>query len=68
MVEPEKHGSFVARIWLEGESGNNPTWRGHVQHVQGEEECYFQEFSTMKAFLERITDVPVPENDSNEGE
>jgi len=68
MVEPEKHGSFVARIWLEGDSKNHPTWRGHVQHVQGEEECYFQELSTMKSFLERITDVPMPENDSNEGE
>ena len=56
----------MARIWLEGDSENNPTWRGHVQHVQGEEECYFQELSTMKAFLERITDVPMPENDSKE--
>ena len=68
MVEPEIHESFVARIWLEGESGNNPTWRGHVQHVQGEEECYFQGLSAMKAFLERISGVSMRNNDSKDDE
>ncbi len=58
--------SFVARIWLEGESESIPTWRGHVQHVQGEGECYFQELSTLKAFLARITGIPMPDEDSKE--
>ncbi|MDP6885028.1 MAG: hypothetical protein QF830_12905 [Rhodospirillales bacterium] len=57
MVETGTPESFVARIWLEGEPGNNPTWRGHIQHVQGEEESYFQSLAEMKEFLERISGV-----------
>ena len=60
MVEPENQGSFVARIWLEKSSDQTPTWRGHLRHVQGEEECYFQDLTTMKEFLERISGIPVP--------
>ena len=58
--------SFVARIWLEGESENIPTWRGHVRHVQGEGECYFQELSRLKAFLAQTTGIPMPDEDSKE--
>ena len=60
MVEPGVLGSFVARIWLEGEMGNNPAWRGHIQHVQGEEECYFESLLEMREFLERVSGIPVP--------
>ncbi len=63
MVEPENQGSFVARIWLEGVSAGNMTWRGHVKHVRGDEECYFQDLSTMKKFLERVSGVPLPVED-----
>lgn len=63
MVEPKISGSFVARIWLEGEPQNNPTWRGHIRQVQGEEERYFQNLSEMKEFLERISGVPLPTKD-----
>ncbi len=62
MVEPVSSGSFVARIWLEGVSKDDRTWRGHIQHVQGDEECYFQDLWQMKAFLERISGVLVPAN------
>ena len=60
MVEPNSSGSFVARIWLEGKKGSHPTWRGHIQHVQGEEEEYFQCLSEMRAFVERISGVSMP--------
>jgi hypothetical protein len=63
MVEPKTSGSFVARIWLEGEPGNNPTWRGHIRQVQGEEACYFQNLSELKEFLERMSGVPLPTRD-----
>jgi hypothetical protein len=63
MVNPGTLESFVVRIWLEGEPGNTPTWRGHVQHVQGEEERYFQSLSELKEFLELISDVPLPVGD-----
>jgi len=59
MTETGLSGSFVARIWVEGVSDHNPTWRGHVQHVQGEEECYFQDLSELKEFLERISGIPL---------
>lgn len=67
MAETENHGPFVARFWLEG-SDELPTWRGHLRHVHGEEECYFQSLSTMKEFLERIGGVPFPESDNADGE
>jgi hypothetical protein len=66
MVEPKTSGSFVARIWLEGEPENNPTWRGHIQHVQGEEERYFKNLSEMREFLERISGIPLPAKDKTE--
>ena len=50
--------SFVARIWLERGSNGNSMWRGHIQHVQGEEEAYFQDFGGMNAFLEKVSGVP----------
>ena len=61
MADPQNPGSFVARFWLEGDRNNEPTWRGHIQHVQGEEQSYFQDFDEMKEFLERIGGVPLPE-------
>ncbi|MCP5073191.1 MAG: hypothetical protein GY947_07830 [Rhodobacteraceae bacterium] len=67
MSEPEKHCSFVARIWLEGTSDQTATWRGHVRQVQGEDELYFQDISTLKAFLERVSGVPLPEEAKAEG-
>ncbi len=45
MAGPGTQGSFVVRIWLEGESREDPTWRGHIRHVQGEDESYFQNLS-----------------------
>ncbi|NKB59796.1 MAG: hypothetical protein GKS00_26060 [Alphaproteobacteria bacterium] len=63
MVDPGTLESFVVRIWLEGGPGNNPTWRGHVQHVQGEEESYFQNLSELREFLELISGVSLPVGD-----
>lgn len=59
--DKEHNNSFVARFWLEGPD-KNPVWRGHLRQVQGDEECYFQCFSVMKAFLERVSGVPLSMN------
>ncbi len=67
MIDSGTKGSYVARIWLEGESADDPIWRGHVRHVQGEEECYFQTLSELKKFLERISGVPLPADGKLEG-
>ncbi len=52
--------SFVARIWLEGEPGGNPIWRGRIQHVRSNQEAYFQDLAEMSAFIERVAQIPGP--------
>ncbi len=49
--------SFVARIWLERGSNGNPIWRGHIKHVQGKEETYFQDLGGLTEFLQRVSGV-----------
>ena len=53
--------SFVARIWLEDGANGEPIWRGHVRHVQGNDEAFFQDLLTVDlADDEIITAVTVP--------
>jgi hypothetical protein len=52
--------SFIARIWLERRPSGDPMWRGHVRHVQGEEETYFQDLGAMSEFLEQVSGVSGP--------
>ncbi len=52
--------SFVARIWLERGPNGDPLWRGHVRHVQGNQEAFFQDLDTMTEFLERVSGVSGP--------
>jgi len=52
--------SFVARIWLEGQTNGDPIWRGHIRHIQGKQETYFQGLAEMKEFLERVSGVAGP--------
>ena len=47
--------SFVARIWLERSNDDVPQWRGHVQHIQGPEETYFQNLEQMSEFMEQVS-------------
>ena len=58
MTRQQHPNSFVARIWLEHGSNGDPIWRGHVRHVQGKEEAYFQDLGGMSEFLERVSGVP----------
>ncbi len=60
MVEKHTKESFVARIWLEPEEKGGTTWRGHIRHVQGEEEEYFQDLMKMREFLSRVSGVTGP--------
>jgi hypothetical protein len=56
---PEEHitQSFVARIWLEHGDNGDVRWRGHIRHVQGEEESYFQNLTDMRDFLGCVSGV-----------
>ncbi len=52
--------SFVARIWLEHGDSGDTTWRGHIRHVQGEEDEYFQDLMQMREFLGRVSGMKGP--------
>lgn len=60
MVRSQVIQSFVARIWLEQAAGEDPKWRGHIQHIQGREEVYFQDLTEVCEFLERVSGIPGP--------
>jgi len=60
MVRSQITQSFVARIWLERAAGEDPKWRGHIQHIQGREEVYFQDLTEMCDFLEQVSGMPGP--------
>lgn len=60
MVRSQIIQSFVARIWLERAAGEDPQWRGHIQHIQGREEVYFQDLTEVFEFLEQVSGIPGP--------
>ncbi len=55
MVGERSKDSFVARLWLEDGNDGDTTWRGHIRHVQGEEEEYFQDLMEMREFMGRVS-------------
>ncbi len=60
MGAEHRRESFVARIWLEPGNDGGTTWRGHIRHVQGEEEEYFKDLVEMREFLGRVSGVAGP--------
>ncbi len=50
--------SFVARFWLEQADDADPKWRGHIRHVQGCEEIYFQDLEEMSEFMQQVSGIP----------
>jgi hypothetical protein len=60
MAEEYSRDSFVASIWLEPGSNGVTTWRGHIRHVQGKEDVYFQNLMEMREFLGRVSEVAGP--------
>ncbi len=60
MVGEHSKDSFVARIWLEHADSGDTTWRGHIRHVQGDEEEYFQDLMEMREFLGQVSGMEGP--------
>ncbi len=60
MMGEHSKDSFVARIWLEHGDKGDTTWRGHIRHVQGKEEEYFQDLMEMREFLSRVSGMTGP--------
>ncbi|MDP6953534.1 MAG: hypothetical protein QGF53_12335 [Alphaproteobacteria bacterium] len=50
----------MARIRLERETNGEPIWRGHIRHVQGGQEAYFQDLVELNEFLKRVSGVAGP--------
>lgn len=50
--------SFVARFWLEQTDDADPKWRGHIRHVQGCEETYFEHLEEMSDFMQQVSGIP----------
>jgi hypothetical protein len=59
-IDEHAKESFVARIWLEHGDNGVVMWRGHIRHVQGKEEEYFQDLMEMREFLARVSGVTGP--------
>ncbi len=59
-AEQKQTKSFVALIWLERENNGGPVWRGHIRHVQGKQEAYFQDLTELNEFLERVSGAVGP--------
>jgi len=66
MVRSQIKQSFVARIWLEHTDDEVPKWRGHIQHIQGQEETYFQDLTEMSAFMEQVSGICSSEFDPDQ--
>lgn len=60
MMAEHSKDSFVVRIWLELGDNEDSTWRGHIRHVQGEEEEHFQDLMEMREFLGRVSGTTGP--------
>ncbi len=60
MVGEHSKNSFVARLWLEDGNNGGTTWRGHIRHVQGEEQQYFQDLLELRDFLGRVSGIKGP--------
>lgn len=50
--------SFVIRIWLEEiNEDNQPHWRGHITHINGNERRYFDDLEDMKRFVKTFLEA-----------
>lgn len=55
-----KAASFVARIWLESGPNGDPSWRGHVQHVQSSRAAFFEDLRALQTFVEGVSGIAGP--------
>jgi hypothetical protein len=43
--------SFVVRIWPDDIQHGQPAWRGHIIHVRGHEDRYFDKLEAIPQFI-----------------
>lgn len=44
---------FTQKMWQDAQGEPHVQWRGHIRHVQGDEECRFTDFAEAVAFIQR---------------
>jgi hypothetical protein len=52
---------FTVRIWVEDQENGQTRWYGKVQFIPSGETCYFLEWPTLLAFMERFLTKPEEE-------
>lgn len=45
---------FTVRIWLNDQEDGQTKWHGKAQFIPNGETCYFHEWSTLLAFMEKM--------------
>lgn len=45
---------FMLRLWFEDLGDGQTDWRGKVQYVNSGEVCYFRDWQTLEAFMEKL--------------
>ena len=60
MGKTQTSDSFVARLWLESGTNGDQMWRGHIRHVKGDVEAYFQDMERMSDVMELFSNIPGP--------
>jgi hypothetical protein len=56
--------AFLIRIWEEPReiAEQPPLWRGTIEHLDGGERIYFQDFDSMVAFIRRLLEEQTTQN------
>ena len=53
-ISKQRSHLFTLRLWLEDLGDGNADWRGKVLYVNNGEACYFRDWQTLEAFIERL--------------
>jgi hypothetical protein len=62
-LRPRSH-LFTVRLWLEPLGDGQAEWRGKVQHMPSGEAQYVRDWPALKAFLERLLQIPDEQGDA----
>lgn len=55
-MNPHARSHFLTlHLWIEELDPPRCEWRGRVRHVPSGDLCYFRDWATLVAFLERVT-------------
>jgi hypothetical protein len=53
-ISTQRSHLFMLRLWLENLGDGHADWRGKVLYVNNGEACYFRDWQTLEAFMEKL--------------